>query len=121
MPAIQKLTQLAQDKVTQGTMEFEGEVIHFAFAGGRIDGADIQTYSEAAEDEATAAMMLLPLVTGLLAKVLVSWDITHEDGSDFPPTLENLETILPVIRLNLMGAIQKAAQSGGDSGSFAGG
>lgn len=125
MPAIQKLTQLAQDKVTHGEMDFEGEVIHFAFAGGRITGADIQAYSEAAADEATAQLLLLPIITELLSRVLVTWDITNEDGSEFLPTIENLDSLLPTIRIQLMGALQRAAQavssSGGEGGSFAGG
>lgn len=115
MPAVGKLNQLAQDKVTQGVMDYEGEEVHFAFAGGRLTGADIEGFAEV--DEAHA----LSFATELLAKVLVSWDITHEDGTEFPPTLENLNTLQPVVRMTLLASLQKAAISGGEGGSFAGG
>jgi hypothetical protein len=77
---------IARVKPTPAPVDLgEGDVINVVFDRNRI--------TEAWLDQAMLRDEALSIADSV-AKVIISWDITEDDGSPFPPTKENLGEVL---------------------------
>jgi hypothetical protein len=65
----------------------DGDSVHIVFDSNKITPAWVQESKE--REEARDALSL----SKSLASVLISWDVTQDDGSPFPPTKENIAVL----------------------------
>ena len=57
------------------------------------------------------------LLSRQLADIILGWDLVEENGSEFPPTAENLAVLSYPMQTTLLGKIVEAAMPGSEEGN----
>lgn len=109
MPAISNLTRA---KPTTATVDLgDGDTVTVEFDRNRITPAWVKA---ASEREAGEDPMSLP---SALAEVILNWDVTNDDGTPFPPLMENLAVLSFPAQNGLLRAMLQAAVPGAAEGN----
>lgn len=99
-------------KVTEATAEWDGEMIDFAYKPNEF------TMELADEIAANAEKEDLSTVSGMLAPIVVWWDVLDDEDGRIPPTAENMRQFPLSFLMAIMKAINtsQAADSGESKG-----
>lgn len=105
MPAISSLTR---PLIIRATTDIRGEQVTVEFDRSKVTFGWIKRMREALVESDVVAM------AGEFAAAIHGWDITNEDGTPFPPTVENFER-LPEDVLGLIFASMRDAAVPGEA------
>lgn len=99
-----RVSELTRQKPVSATIDLgDGDAIQVTFDRNRVTPAWVTLASKRDEEQDTLS---LPKA---LADVLLSWDVTNDDGSEFAPTAENIAVFSYPAQSDLLTRIMEAA------------
>lgn len=86
-------------KITESSLDWDGEVVAFAYRPNEFTMEMADDIQEAAEKEDLSA------VSAMLAPIVEWWDVLDDDDQRIPATAENMRRFPLNFLLKIMGAI----------------
>lgn len=99
-----RVSDLTRPKPCNADIDFgDGDMVHVVFDVNKVTPHWV---AEAKQRDEAEDVLSLPKC---IADVMISWDVTNDDGSSYPPTAENISVLSHPALSTLLTRILKAA------------